>query len=131
VTSRHLPPEVVAFAAEYVESRDALYALVLLVRHDEQWWDVTMLAEQIGLKVASTRRILDRFVALNLLDVRISDDFRYRFSPGNAGLRDATEAFVETFQKSPALVMQLLLPNRRRSMEDFADAFRIRRDDDR
>jgi hypothetical protein len=79
----------------------------------------------------STRHILDRFVARNLLDVRISDDVRYRFSPGPAGLREATDAFVEAFQRAPALVMQLLLPSRRRSMEDFSDAFRIRRDDDR
>jgi DNA-binding IclR family transcriptional regulator len=121
----------VAFAAEYVASRDELYALVLLVRHHEQWWDVTTLAEHIGLSVPSTRLILDRFVALSLLDVRIADDLRYRFSPGPVGLREATEAFVDTFQRSPALVMQLLRPSRRRSLEDFSDAFRIRRNDDR
>jgi hypothetical protein len=131
VTSGRLPPEIVAFAAEHVWSRDELYALVLLVRDDEQWWDAQTMAAQIGLNVPSTRLILDRFVARNLLDVRISDDVRYRFSPGPADLRETTERFVETFQKSPALVMQLLLPRRRRSMEDFSDAFRLRRDDDR
>lgn len=129
--SSTLPSEVVTFAAEYLASRDELYVLVLLVRHDEQWWDATTLAERCGLGVLPTRHILDRFVARNLLDVRITDDVRYRFSPGRAGLREATEAFVEAYQRSPALVMQLLLPSRRRSMEDFADAFRIRRDDDR
>lgn len=129
--SRSLPPEVVAFAAEYVASRDDLYVLVLLVRHDEQWWDVKTLAEHTGLSMPSTRLILDRFVAHSLLDVRIADDLRYRYSPGPAGLREATQAFVDTFHKSPALVMQLLRPSGRRSLEDFSDAFRIRRDDDR
>ncbi len=131
MTASSLQPAVAAFAAEYVASRDDLYTLVLLVRHDEQWWDVKRLAGHIGLSVSSTRLILDRFVAHNLLDVRISDDIRYRFSPGPAGLRQAAEAFVDAFQKSPALVMQLLRASRRRSIEDFSDAFRIRRYDDR
>jgi len=79
---------------------------------------------------AEARAALEHLAARNLLDIRIGRDLRYQFRPGTLELREAARAAAEAYRRHPIDLARLVSPERR-SITDFADAFRIRRDDDR
>lgn len=75
--------------------------------------------------------MLDTLAAANLLDMRLAEDVVYRYEPGTSALRDAAARFRQAYRDTPALVLRAVSAGYRRSLTDFANAFRIRRDDDR
>jgi DNA-binding IclR family transcriptional regulator len=127
--SFQLSAAVVAFAESYVGSVDELAAL-MAVAESSRWWDAPMLARELGILPATARRLLDQFVARGLLDIRVTDDVRYQFRPTSPELDNTVLALADAYRRHPAAVIRTVLgKSRDRSARDFADAFRIRRDD--
>ena len=52
------------------------------------------------------RRVLEAFASRNLLDIRISDDVRYRLRPGTPELAHGLGLLIETYRRSPSLVRE-------------------------
>jgi hypothetical protein len=77
------------------------------------------------------RRTLDRLASRNLLALRIAGDLRYQFQPGDAAAEAAAGAFAHAYRTNRLAVVRLVTHERQPGFRDFADAFRIRRDDDR
>jgi hypothetical protein len=125
------PPAVLAFVAEHVRTLAELQLLMAVVQSADRWWDAASAAGEIGMSAAEARAALDRFAAHNLLDIRITGDLRYQFRPGTPELGEASEAVVEAYRRRPLDLARLVERPARRGVADFADAFRIRRDDDR
>ena len=76
--------------------------------------------------------ILDELARANLLDIRIIDAVRYRFEPGIQELEQQAVAFAVAYHNNPADVVKLIARSTvSDSVRDFADAFRIKRDDHR
>lgn len=123
-------PAVAAFITDHVRSLDELQLLMAIMQSGERWWDASSAARESGLPVPAARAVLDRFAARNLLDIRITDDVRYQFSPGTPALRDTARMAAEVYRKRPLAVARLVPREPRRGITDFADAFRIRRDED-
>jgi hypothetical protein len=120
------------FIRDHFGCPDDVHVFAALLGHTEpQWWTATAVADRLGLPVASVRRVLDAFVAANIVDIRVSNDVSYRYDPGAPAVREAAEAFIEAFRRTPGAVMHAVPAGRRRNIEDFSNAFRIRRDDDR
>jgi hypothetical protein len=108
-----------------------LQLLLTLMDDPERWWDARAIAEETGEPISSTGRGLDRLAAKNLLDIRVTEHVRFRYRPGTAELEQAGAAFVEAYRKNPLAIVKLVTARRPRSVTDFANAFRIRRGDDR
>jgi hypothetical protein len=113
------------FIADHLAGVTELEALIRLCEDRGRWWDVPAFAAALGLAQSRARRILDRFVSLNLLDIRVSDDVRYRFQPGTGELAEAADALLESYNRNPVAVVQCVA-SPGRALSDFADAFRIR-----
>jgi hypothetical protein len=128
---QEITPEVRAFLADTVGSLEHFQLLLRLVQFPDRWWDVSTVVREAGLSPRDAQQALDHFAKRNLLDIRISDDVRYRFQPGTEGLQAAALAAAEAFRQQPLAVVEAITGANRRSIRDFADAFRIRRDDDR
>jgi hypothetical protein len=126
-----LSPFVHSFIRDHLGTPDAVHVFAILIGQAEQWWTAGAVADRLGLPVPHARRILDEFVAGNVVDIRVSNDVSYRYDPGAPAVREAAEAFIEAFRGTPSAVMLAVRAGRRRSIEDFSNAFRIRRDDDR
>jgi hypothetical protein len=126
-----VPQPALAFVAEYVRSLEELQLLIALIQSPERWWDATAAARELGMAMSAARRGLDALAARNLLDIRITGDVRYQFRPGTEELRAAARATEEAYRTNPLAVVQLVAQTGKRGLRDFADAFRIRRDDDR
>ncbi len=126
---RDLPPLVRAFMSDHIRTLDELQLLITCVYSEDRWWDATAVARELGVSAVAARHALDHLASRNLLDIRITGDVRYRFHPGTDELRDAALVVAETYRANPAGVINLVAGAPRRSIRDFADAFRIRKDD--
>ena len=125
-----IPSSVIRFVTDHVGSLEHLELLLLLMQTRERWWDAAAVSKELGLRVDAASRALDHLASHNLLAIRITGDVRYQFQPGEPTLADSAALFAEAFRLNPIAVLQLIPPPERRSIRDFADAFRIRRDDD-
>lgn len=126
-----LPHRVVAFVRDHVKTLEQLEVLALLSKSSERWWDAAAVAEALGLSVTITREALERFASHNLLAISITTDLRYQLQPGTEMLRDASEQFAEACRTKRGAIFRLVTDAQQRAMRDFADAFRLRRHDDR
>jgi hypothetical protein len=124
------PPDVIEFAATNLNSVEDLQVLLTCMDARNRWWDANGMARELGIGVSASRRSLDRLARGNLLDIRITGDVRYQFKPGTPGLEAAAEACAAAYRTDPISVIQLITGSARRNLRDFADAFRIRHDDD-
>jgi hypothetical protein len=127
VVADELPGEVRRFLTEYVDSIEALSILLALIDADSRWWDAHAMAAQSGSSAADARRVLEAFASRNLLDIRISDDVRYRLRPGTPDLEDLLHQVAAIYRTSPRTLFQWVAGRPRRSVADFSDAFRIRK----
>jgi hypothetical protein len=121
---------VLAFMAEHIKSLHQLQLLVAVIESGDRWWDATSAARELGTTADAARRALDHLAAHNLLDIRITGDVRYQFRPGTEELRSAAREFAEQYRDRPLPLLELVSGGARRSIREFADAFRIRRDAD-
>ena len=124
-------PVVLAFIAEHIRSLEELQLLMAVIQSPDRWWDAAAATRELGIAATIARRALDHFAAHNLLDIRITGDVLYQFRPGTDDLRAAARATEEAYRSNPLALAQLVTGIARRGIRDFADAFRIRRDDDR
>jgi DNA-binding IclR family transcriptional regulator len=123
------PGKGTEFTKRHLGSIEDLQILLVCIESDDRWWSSGNIAQHIGVTQAAARRALDRLVQKNLLDIRVSDDVRYRFAPGTPELEADVAAWLVQYRRDPLSVVTLL--TRSGSVRDFADAFRITRDDDR
>ena len=56
-----------------------------------------MAAREFGFTLPEALAALERFAALNLMDIRVSGDVRYQFRPGTEELRYAARATVGAY----------------------------------
>jgi hypothetical protein len=121
---------VLSFAETHFASVDELAVLVALVESSTRWWDARMVARELGVLPASAAKALEHLAAANLLDIRVTDEVRYQFHPASPELGVEVRAFVDAYRRYPAIVMRAVhSKTSNRSARDFADAFRIRRDE--
>jgi hypothetical protein len=126
-----LAPEVMGFLLSNVRSLDDLHVLISCVEAPGRWWDAAGMGRETGLSPTAARHVLDHLVRRQLLDIRVTGDVRYSFSPATGDLRDAVLACAAAYRSRPLAVVQAVSGARQAGVRDFADAFRIRRDDDR
>jgi DNA-binding IclR family transcriptional regulator len=125
-----LPPEVASFAIGCCASLDDLQVLLVCLDTRDRWWDAAGMARQLGIGTSAARRALDHLARGNLLDIRITGDVRYQFKPGTPELESVALACAAAYRANPIAIVQLIADSSRRQVRDFADAFRIRRDED-
>lgn len=130
-----MPPDdseaIVDFVRRNISSPEDLEILVRVMDAPERWWDVAGIAKALRLDPAMARRSLEHLASRNLLAIRVTSDVRYQFQPGEPGLDAACAAFAEAFRTNPLALLRLASEQPWRGLRAFADAFRIRRDDDR
>jgi hypothetical protein len=125
-----LPAAVAAFIAAHLRTIDDLHLLVATSSERNRWWDADAVARELTIDEAEARRLLEHLAGQNLLDIRLTDDVRYQYKPGTRQLAQEAQACLEAYRSNPAAVWRALVRARSgASARDFADAFRIKRDD--
>lgn len=124
-----LSQPVQVFIAEHIRNVEELQLLIAVIQSPDRWWDARTAARDLGISTTAARHGFDHLAARNLLDIRITGDVRYQFRPGTDELRAAARAAEEAYRTNPLAVAQLVSIPARRGIRDFADAFRLRRED--
>ena len=127
-----LPAALVQFAQSYFRAVEDLEVFILCIDNRHRWWDAAGVARHFAIAESKARRALDQLARVNLLDIRISDAVRYRFAPGSDELNQQAVTFAGAYRSNPAEVVKVIACSSvGDSVQDFADAFRIKRDDSR
>ena len=98
----------------------------------DRWFDAESVARELGISRKKAQTVLEHLASRNLLEIRLSADIRYQFHPGTPELLAGTNACVDAYMRDPVAMWRLV--SRRVAhdgIRDFADAFRIKRHDDR
>jgi hypothetical protein len=96
-----LPQAVVHFAATHLGSLEDMKVLVLCVEERDRWHDAPAIARTLRIPRRAARAALDQLARNNLLDIRITDDVRYRFRPGTSELESQAVALVDAYHRNP------------------------------
>ena len=124
-----VPETVAAFTRDRFRSLEDLQVLVVCMEYAGRWWDPADLAQHLGIARAAAHRSLEHLTRHNLFDIRVTGSVRYRFSPGTTELASDAAAWIAEYRRDPIAVVKLATASR--TLSDFADAFRIKRHDDR
>lgn len=126
-----VPEPVGQFTRTHVRSFEGLLVFVACLDNRERWWDAATMAREVGIADAAAQKALEQLARGNLLDIRITGDVRYQFKPGTPELESQAGMFAAAYRRNPADVVRLVVSSLPGNLRDFADAFRIRRHDDR
>jgi hypothetical protein len=105
-----LSPVVARFATAHLASLEELQVLTLCVEQRERWFDAHSVATMLGIPRRAARGALDRLACSNLLDIRVTEEVRYRFRPGTSDLEAQAEALVAKYRRSPLEILELIGP---------------------
>jgi hypothetical protein len=123
---------VISFVTSHLRNVDDLHLLVAVAGAQDKWFDAESVARELAITTRNAGAALEHLARQNLLEIRVTADVRYQFHPGTPELLDAANACVEAYRRNPMALWRLAAEHLdRRGVRDFADAFRIRRDDDR
>jgi hypothetical protein len=106
---RGVSPGVAAFIAAHLRSVDDLQLLVAFINSSDRWWDTESVGRELRLGQDEARKVLERFAAGNLLEIRLTDDVRYQFRPGTHALHQGAADCVAEFGTNPAAVVRAIV----------------------
>ena len=92
-----------------LRSVDDLQLLVAFFNSSGRWWDTASVGRELRLGQDEARKVLERFAASNLLEIRLTDDVRYQFRPGTDALHQGVAACVAEFGANPAALVRAIV----------------------
>ena len=95
-----LPPDDAARVGDLLLSIHEIEVLTAMIDTPDRWWDARMVSGELRIAVATARGVLYRLAGLNLLDIRFTDDVRYRFRPGTAELAHKVSRLIASYRRS-------------------------------
>ena len=87
---------------------EALQTLIACIDERERWWNAETVARKLAIPREAAHAALDQLAGANLLDIRVSDDVRYRFRPGSPQLEARAAVFADAYRKDPAPVLEIM-----------------------
>lgn len=111
---------------DHVVTVDHLRALVLLHAGADHEWDAAEVAVRLYVTPEVAAGVLDGLAASGLL-ARGEDRATYRYGPLTERLANAVGQLVELDRTQPVTLIRMIYA-RSRSIDAFADAFKLRKD---
>ena len=121
-----IPKEISEFIIQYIASVAELEGLLLLREEPEKGWDKHSLAERLYIEAEDAERILSYFSSLGFLHE--ASDRAYFYKPKNKNLIAQVDAVAEIYSRYLVPVTNLIHMKSKKRVQQFADAFRIRKD---
>jgi predicted ArsR family transcriptional regulator len=125
-----IPADVERFIAETISSVEQLEVLLLLHGTSPQEWTAETVARELRIAAASAARRLANLRARGLLSSSNEPEPTYRFSPREPDDATVVGALAETYATRRVSVITLIFSKPNDAVRLFADAFKIRQEDD-
>ena len=102
--------------------------LLLLSSNPDKAWSARSVYEVVKSNPASVEARLQEFSARGILKEETSPEVRYRFLPDLQGIQEVVKELREAYKERPVKVVQAIYSKPPDSVQEFARAFRVRKD---
>jgi hypothetical protein len=124
-----IPEEVAHFVLDKIDSIAQLEALLLLQREPQQKWTAAALAQRLYISETQTLEALEGLRAAGLIAALAAETPTYRYEPASGELRAIVERTADVYATQLVPVTNLIHSKPKTRVQEFADAFRIRKDE--
>jgi DNA-binding Lrp family transcriptional regulator len=125
-----VPEEVRRFIAHHIDSVEQLEILLLLYREPGRAWSPEAVARELRIASESAGERLEDMVSDGLLKRHGAGPDEYRYDPKDMKLDDAVRGLAATYAKRRVTVINLIYSKPIDKILTFADAFRLKKEDD-
>jgi hypothetical protein len=124
-----IPAGTQRFILANIKSVAEVEALLLLRSTPEQAWSAPALAQRLYIDPLQTADILKQLAERQFLVGDSGGEATYRYQPGSAELRDGIDRLAQVYATHLIAVTELIHSKSKSRVQEFANAFRIRKDD--
>jgi DNA-binding IclR family transcriptional regulator len=124
--SADIPASVVSLLREHICSIAQLEILLKLHGEAGREWSVSEAAKDLYTAVSMTQPLLEALRSSGLLSRRDDAEARYRYEPKSPELAIAVDELAQLYQQRRITIINLIYSGPSKSLQNFADAFRIR-----
>jgi hypothetical protein len=124
-----LPEPVRRLIAEHIDSVEQLEILLLLYQHPERSWSEESVARELRISPMSAGDRLKDMARAAILSKVQGSEGEYRYTP-DAQMGEAVAGLAAAYSERRVTVINLIFSKPVDKIRTFADAFRLRRDDD-
>jgi predicted transcriptional regulator len=122
-----LPDDVQRFLSEQVGSIAQLELLLLLHGQPAKSWTVEEAAKSLYTAASMTQPLLDNLVAAGLIARQANPGADYRYAPASPELGKLVEDLARLYRERRVTVINAIYSAPTKKLQNFADAFRIRK----
>jgi hypothetical protein len=119
-----IPAAVQQFVADHIRSIAQLELLLLMHRERQRSWTIADAAKELYTAVSMTEPMLESLRAIGL--VSLQGD-QYQYAPKSKSLDQTVDDLAQLYQQRRVTIVNLIYSAPVQKLQDFADAFRIRR----
>jgi hypothetical protein len=127
---RGIPDDVVAFLAQSIDSVEQLEVLLLLHQNASTEWTAESVARHLYREPTSVGRRLSVLRLLGLLQASDDPQPTFRYAPRSDAIHATVGRLADAYAQRRVTVLGLLASKPMDHVRAFADAFRIRREED-
>lgn len=126
-----IPDEVKQFIVEQIDSVAELEGLLLISRHPEIEWSSENLAQRLYTTQQQTAEVLEHLFSLGFLANKEGKQSVYHYQPRIPALAELVESVAEVHSKYLIPVTNLIHSKPQTKVQQFADAFKFRKKEDK
>ena len=123
-----IPEDIARFVLENIDSVAQLEALLLMRNPREQDWSVAALAARLYIQEEQTAQIVAVLRMQGVIGQTGTDPVRYRYAPVSPELGAMVDRVAEIYRTHLVPITNLIHSKPKPRIQQFADAFRIRKD---
>ena len=126
-----IPDEVRQFIVDKIDSVAELEGLLLMSRNPDTEWSIEELAQRLYTSPEQTEVVLAQLQDLGFLAVKETKPVTYRYQPASSKLAEMVEKVAEVYSKYLVPVTNLIHNKPQTKIQQFADAFKLRKKEDK
>jgi len=124
-----IPEAIKQFLIENIDSIAELEGLLLLRSNPNELWSSNALAQRLYATQEQIENVLARLDTLGFLATRGDNPTTYFYKPRSTGLAQVMDQIAEVYAKYLIAVTNLIHAKSETRIQEFADAFRLRKKD--
>jgi hypothetical protein len=132
MTKRHVrapvPDDLKQFILDSIDCVVQLEALLLLRAHPTLRWDAGAIAGRLYVTVEETMPWLERLCSQGFLQSDNQSVPQYQYKPRSAEIGQMVDRLAQVYARHLVAVTQLIHSKPRSRVQEFAEAFRLRKD---
>jgi hypothetical protein len=128
MSEKNFSEELEKFIAVEINSLEQLEILLLLSGNPDKWWTAKNVYEVVKSSVQSVQDRLEEMVARGILRKETENEARFQFRPKDEGVWRITTELRDAYKERSVKVVQAIYSKPPDAVQEFARAFRLRKD---